>query len=445
MPAEKKETIVMIKKIQQYIHQGLRAVYIWFYKEEPSERVHVFIDRLSILSLAVAISGVLLAVLKIILIRKLGPTEYGIFALVNSLAYFYYIPILLGFHMATTQYLARTQQDARSIIGTAVTSVLGFLTVTAILTVLFQNILSKILNVSPEIILLGLVLTSAFSLMIMLRSILQSLERFYLTAVVEVGTTLTTGTLLFLFFLGHHYTHSYAVAAYTISFSIWILLAGIIFRTYIGTFSRTIFKSLFHYGFYAIIASIAGFLLITTENLILFRYYGATTVGYYSAYYSAAHALITNKILFVILSVLFPMLSYLRSETESALRKLDKLYLPLLGSLTVLNTGVIACIMYLFGKQYSFSLWLGILFALATSINFITQLYATFLNAEGIRGVRIYTYGMLFLATLSFISNLIFIRWYGIYAIVIISCIINATILFYFRWNLKRLRYGSTT
>jgi O-antigen/teichoic acid export membrane protein len=435
----------MIQKIQYQIESLLRMIYTWFYKEEPGEKITTFISHISYLSLAVMVSGIVLSILKIILIRTLGPTEYGVFSLVYSLTYFFYIPMLLGFHLSATQYLARSEDNREVIIGTAIRSVLIFIGLTVLLTLVLEHPLSVLFNVSPDIILLALIITSAFSMMFLVKGLLQGLQRFRLYALLEVGTAFTTFLFIVLFFVFHHITHGYAIAAYSFSFSIWVFIILIIFRRHIGPFSFPILKSLFHYGFFSIIAAIAGFLLVTTENLILYRYYGPTTLGYYAAYYSAAHALITNKILFIILSVLFPMLAYLRSQTQGALQKLEKLQWLLLVGLTITNTGVIAIIMYLFGKQYSFHLSLGVLFSLAASTNFITQLYATFLSAEGIRGVRIYTYGILILASCSFILNLIFIRWYGIYAVVIISCIINAIILFYFRWNLKRLRYGSTT
>ena len=87
----------IIIKIIGYFYEQL-------FHEKVSFEIEKFIKNLSYVGIGTIISSVFGFSYNILAGRWLGPSEYGSFTLIQSVAMFLYIPMLLGFHAALVKY-----------------------------------------------------------------------------------------------------------------------------------------------------------------------------------------------------------------------------------------------------------------------------------------------------------------------------------------------------
>ena len=78
----------------------INIVYRKIFHEEISSEVEKFIKNLSYVGIGTIIASIFSFSYNILAGRWLGPSEYGTFTLIQSVAMFLYIPMLLGFHTA---------------------------------------------------------------------------------------------------------------------------------------------------------------------------------------------------------------------------------------------------------------------------------------------------------------------------------------------------------
>ncbi|WP_286681164.1 lipopolysaccharide biosynthesis protein, partial [Methanoculleus sp. DTU007] len=82
------------------------TIYRAIFHEEISTEVEKFIKNLSYVGIGTIVASVFSFSFNILAGRWLGPSEYGTFTLIQSVAMFLYIPMLLGFHTAMVKYNA---------------------------------------------------------------------------------------------------------------------------------------------------------------------------------------------------------------------------------------------------------------------------------------------------------------------------------------------------
>ena len=106
----------------------INIVYRKIFHEEVSFEVEKFIKNLSYVGIGTVIASVFSFTYNVLAGRWLGPSEYGTFTLVQSVAMFLYIPMLLGFHTAMIKYNAEKDDILRQrcIISTTYILVLLF-------------------------------------------------------------------------------------------------------------------------------------------------------------------------------------------------------------------------------------------------------------------------------------------------------------------------------
>ena len=84
------------------------------FHEKVSHEVEKFIKDLSYLGIGTLIATVFSFSFNILAGRWLGPSEYGSFTLVQSVAMFLYIPMMLGFHAALVKYNCRKNRFSQA-------------------------------------------------------------------------------------------------------------------------------------------------------------------------------------------------------------------------------------------------------------------------------------------------------------------------------------------
>lgn len=399
-----------------------------------------FVRNLSYVGLGTGLSTVFSFSYNIIAGRVLGPSEYGGFMLVQSIAMFLYIPMLLGLNTAMIKYCAENRDlyQQRRIISTTYGVVISLTIVTLLLYGLFSYQIADLFSVSPEIIAISVLFALLFVYYTLATSGLRGLHQMKNYAIFQpvYGAMLLLVLLVFIYIQFNSFKAMVYAAcfAYGITGSIIILillrkhLAFIIDRSWLST--------LWKYSSVAVIGGIS-FTFYTNIDRVMINYYmNVESVGIYGVYYYASF---TVLILFsgIFTTVFFPTAS--KTHNKRALyRKLNKTvpYLLMLGMPVALIGEYI--ILLLFGEGYPIQFPLMLVFAVAAILVTGYEVYAWFFSSEGLEGAKLTVSGTLLIAITNIILNLVLIPWTGLYGAIGATAIAFALGLCYnFYWGKK--------
>ncbi len=173
------------------------------FHEPAGEEVMKFVRNLSYVGLGTVLASPFSFSYNIIAGRVLGPAGYGGFTLVQSIAMFLYIPMLLGLNTAMIKYCAenRDQDQQRKIISTAYGATVCLTVVSVMLYGIFRHQIATIFSVDQEIIVLSVLFAVIFVFYTLATSSLRGLHLMKDYAVFQpiYGITLLSALLVFIY------------------------------------------------------------------------------------------------------------------------------------------------------------------------------------------------------------------------------------------------------
>jgi len=395
----------------------ISSIFERLFHEPMGDGVMKFFWNLSYVGLGTVISTVFSFSYNVIAGRVLGPSGYGGFTLVQSIAMFLYIPMLLGLHTAMIRYCAGSteQLQQRKIISTTYIVALCLTIVSVLLYGIFRHQVADLFSVSQEIITLSVLFAVLFAVYTLATSSLRGLHLMKDYAFFQpiYGVTLLTALLVFIYF--QFYSFKAMVYASFLAYGIVGSIIVLIFLKRYLTFriDRSWLSKLWKYSSLSVIGGLS-FTLYTNIDRIMINYYmDVGSVGMYSVYYYASFTMLA---LFsgIFTTVFFPAVSKTRDK-GSIYRKLNKTipYLLILGIPFALIGEYI--ILQFFGKDYSIQLPLLIMFAVAGVLVTWYGIYAWFFNSEGVKGARLTVSGTLIIAVANIALNIVLIPLVGLY------------------------------
>lgn len=386
------------------------------FHEKMSDDVKNFFKNLSYVGLGTIIATVFSFIFNILAGRILGPSGYGEFTLVQSVAMFLYIPMLLGFGTAMVKYNAEKKDynRQRSIISTTYILVFIFMIISIFVYSLFPSQISNLFSVSEELFYLSVVFSVLFVFYTLTTSTLRGLHEMKKYAIFQpiYGIILLSVFLVFIFIN--------FISFKSMLFSIFLAYGatgGIILafiRKYIRfEFDRSWADRLTRYGSYAIIGGVSFAFYTNIDKILINKYMTVADIGIYGAYYFASMN-VAGLFSGIFNTVFFPTASKYEDK-RSIFKKINKFipYLIGLGIPCVLLSEFI--ILKLYGGEYPINFRLMLMFA-ATSILVVWYgIYAWLFNSEGIRGVRLTLSGTIMIAISNVLLNIHLIPLFGLY------------------------------
>ncbi len=387
------------------------------FHEPAGEEVMKFVRNLSYVGLGTLLSTIFSFSFNIIAGRVLGPSGYGNFALVQSIAMFLYIPMLFGLNTALIKYCAdsRDHHQQQRIISTTLNVVICLTIVSVLLYGIFRYQVASLFSVDQEIIILSVLFAVLFVFYTLANSGIRGLHLMRDFAIFQpiYGLTLLSAFLIFIFFQFNSFKAMvYATyLAYGIVGSVIMLRFLKKYLTF--TFDRSWFTTLWKYSSLAVIGGLSFTLYANVDRIMINYFMGVESVGIYGVYYYASFTMLT-VISGIFTTVFFPTSSKMQDK-KSLYKKLNKTvpFLLVLG-LPVALIGEYL-ILQLFGKGYPMHLPMMLLFAIAAILVTWYGIYAWFFNSEGIEGSKVTVSGTLIIATLNIIFNIILIPQIGLY------------------------------
>jgi len=403
----------------------INTIYRMVFHEEVSFEVEKFIKNLSYVGIGTVIASVFSFSYNILAGRWLGPSEYGTFTLVQSVAMFLYIPMLLGFHTAMVKYNAEkidfTRQ--RSIISTTYILVLLFTVVSILVYLVFSKEIMAFFSISSEIFYFALLFAVLFVIYTLTTGTLRSLHmiRAY-SRLMPVQSAILFFAFLTFAFVFRELSFKSPLYSMLLAYGVTggIILAFL--RKYLRPeFSKEWAHKLHRYSVYSLIGGISAALYSNLDKIVINMYMPVSNVGIYWAYnYSFTMLILLFTSIFV--AVFFPVAS-MCSNKEVLFKRINKIVflLILFGWPLAVSTGCV--ILKLYGGSYPFDLSLTLLFAIAGICISVDQLYGQLLSSVGEKGAKITSFGAIVLALVNVLLNLLLIPHIGLRGAIIATIV----------------------
>ena len=422
----------------------INIVYRKIFHEEISSEVEKFIKNLSYVGIGTIIASIFSFSYNILAGRWLGPSEYGTFTLIQSVAMFLYIPMLLGFSTAMVKYNAEKIDflRQRSIISTTYILVLLFTVVSLLVYFIFSKEIMAIFSISNKVFLFAVLFAVLFVFYTLTTGTLRSLHmiRAYSRLMPVYSAILFFAFLVFVFAFKEL---SFKSPLYSILLAYGVT-GGIILaflRKYLKPeFSREWAHKLHRYSIYSLMGGISSVLYSNIDKIFINKYISVSYVGIYWAYnYSFTTMILLCTTVFV--TVFFPVAS-MCSDKMMLFKRIKKITIlvVIFGWPLAVSTGYV--ILKLYGGDYPFDLSLALLFATAGICISVDQLYGQLLNSEGLDGVKITSSAAVVLAVVNVLLNVLLIPLFGLNGAVIATIIGYLASISIMLLNKKRLRYS---
>jgi O-antigen/teichoic acid export membrane protein len=403
----------------------INTIYRMVFHEEVSFEVEKFIKNLSYVGIGTIVASVFSFSYNILAGRWLGPSEYGTFTLVQSVAMFLYIPMLLGFHTAMVKYNAEKVDfiRQRSIISTTYILVFLFTVVSLLIYFIFSEEIMAIFSISSEIFYIALLFAVLFVFYTLTTGTLRSLHmiRAYSRLMPVQSAILFSAFLIFIFAFKEL---SFKSPLYSMLLAYGVT-GGIILaflRKYLRPeFNKEWAHKLHKYSTYSLVGGISSVLYSNIDKIVINMYMSVSSVGIYWAYnYSFTTLILLLSSIFV--TVFFPVAS-MCSNKDILFKRINKIVilLVILGWPLAIGTGCV--ILKLYGGSYPFDLSLTLLFATAGICISIDKLYGQLLSSVGVKGAKITSFGAIVLALVNVILNFLLIPYIGINGAIIATIV----------------------
>ena len=421
------------------------TIYRAIFHEEISTEVEKFIKNLSYVGIGTIVASVFSFSFNILAGRWLGPLEYGTFTLIQSVAMFLYIPMLLGFHTAMIKYNAEKIDFLRQrrIISTTYILVFVFTVVSLLVYFIFSKEIMTIFSISSEVFYFAVLFATLFVFYTLTTGTLRSLHmiRAY-SRLMPVYSAFLLFAFLTSVFVFRELSFKSPLFSMLLAYGMTggIILA--ILRKYLRPeISREWAHKLHRYSVYSLMGGISSVLYSNIDKIFINKYTTVSDVGLYWAYnYSFTTIILLCTTIFV--TVFFPVAS-MCSDKMMLFKRIKKITILVIicGWPIAVSTGYV--ILKFYGGSYPFDLSLTLLFATAGLCIAIDKLYGQLLSSGGINGIKVTSFAAIVLALVNVLLNILLIPQFGLNGAVTATIVGYLSSISIMLLNRKRLGYSN--
>jgi len=407
----------MKKLITKYYYLIIEKLYNKILNQKPGEKSFNFILNLRFIYQSTFISGILSLLGFLITTHFLDPAEYGKFLLLSASGAILSIPMVLGFPVATTVYMAK-KNAKKDILSSSIISVTILILIFSIIYYFAFGLLSKTLNISQDMFIYALSISILLTYSNIFDSALRGAYKIKFLSRARVISSFFIIIILLTLYLSKQYNFLTPYFAMQSGFIISIVLTIIKLRRIIFIFpSINTLKELLNYALPASLPPIAGVVIWNVDKLFLNSFMSTKDVGIYGAYTSISTSF-ADRAINPFISVFLPT-SVKETNKYNIKYKIDSLIKRLSIFLFFFFIIFIYLVMKIINKDYHLNNNYIILFSIAAVITFMSEIYWWFVAAHEIKGIRYISLHSLVTMTSNVLLNFILIKYLGIAGAVI--------------------------
>lgn len=381
----------MIDEYKNLIKRLILMVYVLIFGKPPGPVAQKFIKNLTFIFTGLTVAKVISMVFQIYVGRSLGSIEYGKFALVNSMASLFWVPMLMGLSTAMVKYLAENKEEKKNIISTSISMMVIFITLSSIVLYIIFPILASAFSVSQKYILGSIALALLYCGWVISQKIYQGLEKMNKLSMANISFSAIILVLVSFLFLMSEENNSAAVALATMGVG-YLLVSTLMLpelkKNFRPNISRKWASPILKYGFVGIIGTISLQITVNINHIFLNIFLTLNDVGLYQAYQFST---MTVASFFVVgfATVFFPAASAYKDKKEISFYMRRMLVLSPI--LFVAFSAISFTILFLYGPEYTIMPYLIISFAVAAVVVSLHSIYGWFASSIGMKGITIST------------------------------------------------------
>ncbi|MDD4729712.1 MAG: oligosaccharide flippase family protein [Dysgonamonadaceae bacterium] len=415
------------KEISNFILNLITNIYKKIFHEQISKGHIHFIRNIFYVGIGSIISTGLSFSFNILAGRILGPSIYGEYTLLRSIAMLLYIPMIMGISTALVKYNSGISDLKRQqmIISTSFILTSFSIIIFSFIYFLYIHEISKIFSTYNDLISAAIFFAILFAGNIFTTNVLRSLHKMKKFAMLR----LVYGIVLLLSFIYFVYLDYYSYKSMLYPTYLANLIPSIIIirtqRKYFKPkFDKMWAKKILTYSNLSFIGGISCVLYMNIDNILINHYMHVKDIGIYNAYYFASLNLV-SVVTGIFTTVFFPTISQI-NDKRMILKQVNTIigYVIFIGAPILFFAEYV--ILKLYGQEYQIDKLLMLIFNVTSILYIYNEIYVWFLNSVGLKGVKITLISALTIATSDIIFNVILIPIYGIYGA------ISATALAYF-------------
>jgi O-antigen/teichoic acid export membrane protein len=395
----------------------ISKLYQYIFHEEMSADVRVFFKSLLYVGVGTIILTLFSTVYTILGGRMLGPEEYGKFVLIQSVAMFLYIPMILGFCTAMLKYTSEKDEVYRQSSIISVTYILVFLFTLffATIFIICRMQLSHLFSISPDLFFFSLVFAIIYVFYMLNTSVLQGLHKAKTYAYFQIIFAVILLILFFSFIFNNRISFKSMIFPGLIAYGLsGLLILTLYARKYIKIrLVKEWTKVLIKYAVYAVISSVSYVFFSNIDKIMINKYLSIADVGIYNAYFIGSFN--TISILWSLFNtIFFPSISKYQDKGKIFLR-INKLIPYLIGLGIPLTLFSQFLVLLIFGSQYPVNLLLMAILALSAVLMVIFGLNSWTFASQGLTGIKLANIGNIILAIFNVGLSIYLIPRLGLY------------------------------
>lgn len=408
-----------IKFITILFKKNVGYIYEKIFNEKINGDALSFISNISYIAIGTIVATIFSFTFNIIA-GRLGPSEYGKYTLVNTIAMFLYIPMLLGTSTAMVKYNSEKIDFDRqkTIISTSYILVFIFTTVTLFIYFVFRSKIIQVFSIPSDLYWLSVIFAAIFVWHTLAAETIRSLHNMKMLSIL----TPIQAILLLAFFLFFVFINIVSFKAMVFSTYISYTVTSVLICVYIHKYLRPVFdrewaRTLLRYSSLTIFSGISYMLYTNIDKVLINKYMTVTDVGIYNAYTYASINLF-NIVSGIFITVFFPTISGYKNK-KSILKKINK-FIPYLFILGIPST-IIAefIILSFYGKEYPMNLLWMTTFAITSVLSAWYRVCIWLFNSEGEKGVKLTFSGTGTIAIINILLNIYLIPRWGLFGAII--------------------------
>ncbi|SES77379.1 Membrane protein involved in the export of O-antigen and teichoic acid [Methanococcoides vulcani] len=419
------------------------VLYERIYHEKMSNEVIHFLENMLYVATGTILATGFSFIFNVLAGRILGPTEYGKYVLVNSVAMLLYIPMLFGISTAMVKYNSEKGDFFRqkSIISTSYILVLIFTIASTLIYLEFSSELSQIFSISVDFLYLSIVFAFVFVFHTLTINTLRSLHKMKIFSLLRFAYGFLLLGVFMLLIFGNYFSFKSMLISTYLSYVVTSLLILVLIYKYVRlNFNKFWAKKIIKYSAFDIFSCVSFVLYTNIDKILINRYMLVEDIGLYNAYiFSSINVL--GLFSGILITVLFPTISKY-NDKRSILKKIKKIipFIILFG----LPFSAIAqyIILNLYGDNYPINLSLVLIFAITSVLFVVYDIYIWTFNSIGIEGVKLTMSGSVTIAIANIFLNLYLIPNFGLHGAIgatALSYCIGMCVMFT-NWNYKQYK-----
>ncbi|SNQ62976.1 oligosaccharide flippase family protein [Candidatus Methanoperedens nitratireducens] len=396
-----------------------------------------FLKNLSYIVIASGIAAILSTSFNIFAGRVLGPSEYGEFTLIQTIAMFLLVPMMLGIDTAMITYTAEKNKfdSQSSIISTTFILVTIFTLVSVSIYYLFSSQISKIFSISTDILYLAVIFAFLSVISTFATGTLRSLHKMKEYAIFQPLPNLILLLIFFVFFFSNYISFKSALFSMYIAFGVTGLLMIYSVKKYLRpNFKLCWAKRLIRYGLYMSLMGLASVFYANIDKIIIYKFLTTADIGIYRSYYFSSINFV-GLFIGMFIAVFYPLVCKYKDK-KVILNRINRviLYLVILGLPIIIFFEFI--ILKLYGDDYPFDIKLAFLFGIGGLLTCINSIYSWLINSIGTEGIKVMSIAAIIVGVINLVLNFLLIPMFGLVGGVIafnVSYAINTAVLFKLR------------